>query len=198
VTIAGLVLAALLLCACNKSTTSVSQPAASIAPAVSHQVTSGPASLATDLASPTDGRLAGGVPTVASVIGVEDGETFAPAPLSAVPKLTARRALDAEERQDHPGARRFRKSHLRPGVHVRVGILNFPPRIRHELVYALIYGPEGCLNTSLNPPKDTGTCVSWSFLSARTGRLVDGAQQRMPGARNLRRQLAPNGRRLAS
>jgi hypothetical protein len=174
------VLITLILGGCTASK-QVAKPAASVAPRPSVGAVDQP-SLAADLETPAGGRLIGGVPTIAAEIAVQDGEAFFPAPSSAKPKLTALQAFDAEERQIHPRARGQFQPAFRPGVHVRIGILNEQEGVRTQLAYALIYGPIGCINTSLNPPKDTGTCVSWTYLSVSDGRSLGGSQQQIPGS----------------
>lgn len=109
------------------------------------------------------------------------GETFAPAPQSAKPRLTARQAW----------ARYMRKlgyphhTALPSFIHAQLGLLTLPtgpggtgPYTTHD---ELTYGystPSGCVtrNPRVIFPRNA-RCIRWEFLNANTGRQIDGTWQ---------------------
>jgi hypothetical protein len=121
------------------------------------------------------------------------GETFAPAPASAAPKLTAQQAWARYAREngsDHAA--------IPSVVHVRLGLLTLPVgpanapgtsnlTISNGEAYTalneLAYGyssPSGCV--SMNPwvlfPPDA-RCIEWDFLNANTGTQIDSTWQKI-------------------
>jgi hypothetical protein len=129
----------------------------------------------------------------AIVIDPQVGETFARAPASAKPKLTAEQAWAQFARVNRWGS-----TAVPSGVHVRLGLLTLPAgpasapgsgrlvKVNGEAYTAdneLAYGyssPSGCLtlNPRLTvPPK--ARCMFWTFLSASTGEQIESTYQKI-------------------
>lgn len=120
------------------------------------------------------------------------GETFAPAPASAAPKLTAQQAWARYAARN--GAR---TTTIPTGVTVRLGLLTLPigPKPDGPIAYTahkeLAYGyssPSGCVSTLPGAVLAGARCLSWTFLNANTGNLTDQTWQKtghrhMPGPR---------------
>jgi hypothetical protein len=126
-------------------------------------------------------------------INPQAGETFAPAPASAAPKLTAQQAW--ARYNSHTG--------IPSGVHVRLGLFtllvgpadlpvpNDLPQAggnaysaRDELAYGYS-SPSACvtINPRLVAPPDAH-CVFWTFLNANTGQQIDSTFQQIGHSRS--------------
>jgi hypothetical protein len=130
--------------------------------------------------------LDGSTPTRATImIDPQIGETFAPAPASAAPELTAQQAWARFER--HLGAAH---TAIPSGVHVQLGLFTLPAGpngpggtetyVDHD---ALAYGyssPSGCvtLNPRLKAPPNAH-CIFWTFLNANTGVQIESTYQKI-------------------
>lgn len=134
------------------------------------------------------------------VIDPQIGETFASAPPSAAPKLTAQQAWDKYAQiRYQPELDGFSPRGAIPArVSVRLGLLTLPvgpadapgtSRLvkKNGKAYAalskLVYGfssPSGCV--SMNPwvvfPPDA-RCIEWDFVNANTGNMIDGTWQKV-------------------
>jgi hypothetical protein len=125
------------------------------------------------------------------------GETFAPAPASAVPKLTAQQAWARYMRQngdDHTA--------IPPFVRVQLGLLTLPIgptgpggaeayTAHNDLVYGYS-SPSGCV--SMNPRVlflPGAHCISWDFLNANTGKQIDSTWQKIGHWHVLTNPIAP-------
>lgn len=124
----------------------------------------------------------------AITIDPQIGETFAPAPASAKPRLTAQQAW----------ARYTGETVIASGIRVRLGLLTLPvgpadapgtgdlPKFNGEAYTALnelAYGysaPRGCvtMNPRLLPPPGA-QCLYWEFLNANTGKQIDSTEQKI-------------------
>lgn len=104
------------------------------------------------------------------------GETFAPAPRSARPRLTARQAW----------ARYTHDTVLPSSINAQLGLLTLPtgpggtgPYTAHnELTYGYSSTPSGCVTMNprvIFPP--SARCIMWQFLDANTGREIDSTWQ---------------------
>ena len=122
------------------------------------------------------------------------GETFAPAPASAAPKLTAQQAWARYARENGSD-----RTAIPSFVHVRLGLLTLPVgpadapgagRLVHhgseaytaynELAYGLST-PSGCAyvgGPGMRPPPPT-PCIEWTFLNANTGKQIDSTWQKI-------------------
>jgi hypothetical protein len=141
--------------------------------------------------------LAGsGAKRAAIAIDPQIGETFAPAPASAAPKLTGQQAWERYMR--HLADPR---TGIPRGTQVQLGLLTLPvgpanlpgtsglPKSNGKAYTALnelAYGyssptsGSGCatLNPRLTPPRDA-RCISWTFLTADTGVQIDSTWQKV-------------------
>jgi hypothetical protein len=127
------------------------------------------------------------------VIDPQIGETFARAPASATPTLTAQQAWARFAHVNHWGG-----TSVPAGVHVQLGLLTLPvgpadapgtgnlPKSNGKAYTAdneLTYGyssPSGCptLNPRLEAPPGAH-CISWVFLNANTGKQIDSTYQKV-------------------
>jgi hypothetical protein len=130
--------------------------------------------------------LAGSAPRRGTItIDPATGQTFAPAPASAAPKLTAQQAWARFMRH-------LDNAHtaIPSGTHVQLGLYSMPagPKgpggtetylVHNELVYGYS-SPSGCvtLNPRLLAPPNA-RCLSWDFLNANTGVQVVSTWQRI-------------------
>jgi hypothetical protein len=123
------------------------------------------------------------------------GETFAPAPASATPKLTAQQAWERFMRHVGDG-----RAVIPSDLHVQLGLFTLPagpadaPGANHlfrangeaytaddELAYGYSSPPEpSCvtMNPMLLPPPDA-RCISWTFLNANTGEQIVSTYQKI-------------------
>ena len=125
------------------------------------------------------------------------GETFAPAPASAAPQLTAQQAWARYTRRtgdDHTAIPSF--------VRVQLGLLTLPIgptgpggseayTAHNELAYGYS-SPSGCLSMNprvLFPPG--AHCIRWDFLDANTGKQIDSTWQVIGHPRLLTNPNAP-------
>ncbi len=126
-----------------------------------------------------------GEPRARTVITIdpEVRETFAPAPASAAPKLTAPQAW-ARYAARHGSS----VTTIPSGVRARLGLLTLPIGPQPDGVTAytahgdLAYGyswPSGCLSTLPGAVPLGARCLSWTFLNANTGRLIDQTWQKL-------------------
>lgn len=119
------------------------------------------------------------------VINPETGQTFAPAPASAAPKLTAQQAWAQFMRR--LGNARIA---IPTGDHVQLGLYSMPAGpngpggtetyiVHNELAYGYS-SPSGCvtLNPRLTAPPNA-RCISWDFLNANTGAQIDSTYQKI-------------------
>ncbi len=130
--------------------------------------------------------------TMATTVTIDSniGETFAPAPQDAAPKLTAEQAFAQQRRRNGRGV-----IPIPSGVTVKLGLLTIPagptnPHTGHVvtkdgIAYAALnelawgYSWHWC-PMSRNPAvagRVPGPCTRWNFLDANTGREIDEAWQ---------------------
>jgi hypothetical protein len=111
------------------------------------------------------------------------GETFAPAPASAAPRLTAGQTWARYATRLGATA-----TAIPSGVRVRLGLLTLPigPQPDGATAYTahdeLAYGyswPSGCLSTLPGAIPPGARCLSWTFLNANTGRQIDQTWQKL-------------------
>jgi hypothetical protein len=102
-----------------------------------------------------------------------NGDTFAPPPSYMAAALTPKQAWDKWTHRSGP---------VRPKVGYRLGILTSPPSITDVLVWGFSYGPVGCLRSlpvgDTSPPSPD-PCIEWTFVNAKTGRMVEGTFQQI-------------------
>ncbi len=122
--------------------------------------------------------------TATITIAPDVGETFAPAPASARPALTAQQAWAQYTHHDAS----YRKATIPSTVTVHLGLLTLPLgpsgpggseayTARDELVYG--YSWHSC-PVSVNPrvrKLPPNPCIQWNFLNANTGHQIDDTWQ---------------------
>jgi hypothetical protein len=143
-----------------------------------------PAAVADTVAGQRPSRLA----VVAETVTIDSniGETFAPAPQDAAPKLTAEQAFAQQRRRNGRGA-----SPIPAGVTVKLGLLTIlagpaNPHTGHVvtkdgIAYAALnelawgYSWHWCpmSRNPLRPGRVRGPCARWNFLDVNTGREIN-------------------------
>jgi len=120
------------------------------------------------------------------------GETFALAPSSATPRLTAQQAWQRYAEQAHSS-----RATIPSFVTARLGLYTLPvgpvgPGTGHLVqrngeaytaLNQLVYGfssPSGCVSTDpyVTFPPDAH-CIEWTFLNANTGKMIDSTWQKI-------------------
>jgi len=104
------------------------------------------------------------------VINGDVDEVLTPAPDARAP-LTAREAwVKYTAAAGHP-------QQTVPGrLRVLLGRLALPPQLSNRLVWAYGFGPIGCVTTLPQATPSTG--IQWTFVDARTGRMLEETCQR--------------------
>jgi hypothetical protein len=129
--------------------------------------------------APVRAHVASAVPATIT-IDPQVGETFAPAPSSAAPAMTAQQAWAAYTQVNTS----YSDSAIPSTVTVQLGLLTLPLgstgpggseayAAQNELVYG--YSWHSC-PASRNPNVQTlppNPCIEWNFLDANTGRQID-------------------------
>lgn len=117
-------------------------------------------------------------------INPQIGQTFAPAPASAAPELTAQQAWARFMR--HLGAH----TAIPPGIRVHLGLYTLPAGSRgpggtetyidHDQLAYGYSSPSRCetLNPRLLPPPNA-RCIFWTFLNANTGSQIVSTYQKI-------------------
>jgi hypothetical protein len=125
---------------------------------------------------------------VTSVIMIGPGESFAPPPASAIPRLTARQAYNASYGLKAGPRNRA----IPPYVSYRLGLLTVPPSVTDVLAWGFSGPPTECgpimqgspfRPASSVPPRaptpPPGKCIQWTFINATNGSNPAGTWQRL-------------------
>jgi hypothetical protein len=121
--------------------------------------------------------LHGGLVTSPIVIQRGTRETFTPPLAGLTPRLSGVQAWRAVQMM---GGRNRRKIQPIPATTTyQLGLLTLPPQHNDELAWGFRSGPGGCVYSTAPtaPQPKPRQCYNWQFLSARTGRFLEGTQQ---------------------
>jgi hypothetical protein len=122
--------------------------------------------------APARAESAGGASPLTTTIMINSGQTFAPAPLSAAPAMTAQQTW-AQWAQLNGSS----QVTIPSDVTVRLGLFTHPlgpsGPTQNELAYG--FSSHGC--PANGNPRATfsasNPCIEWTFLDASTGQLID-------------------------
>jgi hypothetical protein len=163
----------------------VALPVAGIAAAGCGRVTeNGAPAGATPAVSESGGRVIRGAP-VRSLVVLAPGETFAPPPSWAKPKLTGVQAWDKSFLGHGKGA----PQRIPAFISYQLGLLTVPPSVTDVLAWGYSSPPSSCpppigglVRRSPGPaptPSPRGRCIEWTFISADNASNPEGTWQRL-------------------
>jgi hypothetical protein len=118
-------------------------------------------------------RVIRGAP-VRSVIVVSPGETFAPPPAWAKPRLDGEQAYRRSLGRGKNAPRR-----IPPDVSYQLGLLTVPPSVTDVLAWGFSFPPGRCPATSRSVRPPRGRCVEWTFINADNASNPAGTWQRL-------------------